>query len=339
VPLDSRTYSSRLGLIGEEQFQAALARFNLGKFVRAEPITGGLFGQNVFVTSTQGEWVLRGTPHYDWQLPSEEFFARLLHERTNAPTPWPYLLDDSTDIFGWSYAVMPRMPGLALSDRAIASGLSKNDRIGIARAMASNLDLVHALTWDLPGQYDLTADTISPYQEAWADWVTAKVRTLLARSRHSDRTTDSDIEWVNDLLAASRNALGEAFQPGVVLRDYGEHNVSVSRSPDGWQVSGVFDLMEASFGDREMDLSRQVALYLDEDVELARTFLRQYLDLRPPRPGFTERFPVFMLRDRLIVWEYCQRPGTGSLLDPGLTLRKWAEPYVTSFQQLLENHL
>ena len=27
------------------------------------------------------------------------------------PAPWPYHIDDTTDIFGWPYALMPRLPG------------------------------------------------------------------------------------------------------------------------------------------------------------------------------------------------------------------------------------
>src|SRR5918999_571877 len=136
-----REYTSRLGAIRDAQFRAALERLGLGEFVRAEPIVGGLFGQNVFVTSTTGEYVLRGAPHYDWQLPAERFFARLLRERTLAPVPWPYVIDPTDDIFGWSYAVMPRMPGLQPSGAALA-GLSPADRLGMARAMAENLALL-----------------------------------------------------------------------------------------------------------------------------------------------------------------------------------------------------
>src|SRR5215217_9186712 len=147
----AKEYSQRLGSIDDEQFRSALERLSLGEFVRAEPVAGGLFGQNVFVTSTTGEYVLRGAPHYDWQLPSERFFARLLHERTRAPVPWPYILDPDDDIFGWSYAVMPRMPGLQLSDTAVAAGLTRKDRLGIAQALAENLALMQELTWPFVG--------------------------------------------------------------------------------------------------------------------------------------------------------------------------------------------
>jgi hypothetical protein len=42
-----QVYSQRLGALTPQQFGAALARFSLGDFVGAAPITGGLFGQNV----------------------------------------------------------------------------------------------------------------------------------------------------------------------------------------------------------------------------------------------------------------------------------------------------
>src|ERR671919_748082 len=117
----AREYSLRLGAIDDDQFRLALQRLGLGEFV------------------------LRGAPHYDWQLPSERFFARLLHERTRAPVPWPYILDPDDDIFGWSYALMPRMPGLKHSDIAADEALTNDERLGMARAMGENLTLMHVL--------------------------------------------------------------------------------------------------------------------------------------------------------------------------------------------------
>ncbi|HEX2742740.1 MAG TPA: aminoglycoside phosphotransferase family protein [Rubrobacter sp.] len=324
-------YSRRLGSINDDQFRSALARLGLGEFVRAEPVSGGLFGQNVLVASTTGEYVLRGAPHYDWQFPAERFFARLLHERTLAPIPWPYFLDPCDDIFGWSYALMPRMPGLQLADSAAAEGLTSDERLEMARSMGENLALLHALSWPCPGQYDLATDTIAPLEESWNEWVAAEARRWLTLARRrSDVTTDADAGWVEDLLRSSHDALGEPFEPRFVMHDYGEHNVTFEQTDGLWHVSGVFDLMEAFFGDREMDLSRQTAIYLEGDPALARTFLRTYLELLPARPGFQERFPAYMLLDRLVVWEYAQRPQHEPQWDRGLTLREWAEPYTAS---------
>jgi aminoglycoside phosphotransferase (APT) family kinase protein len=336
IRMGGTIYSQRLGPIADIQFQVALERFDLGAFVRAEAVAGGLFGQNVFLTSTQGDWVLRGAPHTAWQLPSERFFARLLHERAQVPVPWPYLVDDRDDIFGWSYAIMPRLPGLPLSDRQAAERLPRHDRIAVAQAMAINLAKAHDLTWDYPGEYDLALDSIRPFAQPWAEWIFSETHGWLDSARHSDRTTDADAAWVDNVLTAASEALTAPFQAGIVLRDYGEHNVVVSHSGDGWRVRGMFDLMEASFGDSEMDLSRLVAQYLDQDAELARAYLRQYLELRAPRPGFQARFPAYMLRDRLIVWEYGVRPETPQWWDPALTLRLWAEQYTTAIDRLLE---
>ena len=327
----AREYSRRLGSIDDGQFRSALERLGLGPFVRAEPVAGGLFGQNVFVASTTGEYVLRGAPHYDWQLPAERFFARLLHESTRTPVPWPYIVDLDDDIFGWSYALMPRMPGLKLSDIAAVEELTSDKRLGMAQAMGENLALMHVLNWPHPGRYDLATDTIVPLEENWTEWLAAEARRWLALARrHSDRTTDADARWIEGLLRSSCDSLDEPFEPRFVMHDYGEHNVTFEQTDELWRVSGVFDLMEAFFGDSEMDLSRQTAFYLEEDPDLARMFLRTYLGLLPARPGLQERFPVYMLLDQLVVWEYAQRPQHEPRWDPELTLREWAEPYTAS---------
>jgi len=58
--------SKRLGQLSRDQLQAALDKHNLGEFINVQPITAGLFGQNAFLTSKSGEWVLRGAPHWPW---------------------------------------------------------------------------------------------------------------------------------------------------------------------------------------------------------------------------------------------------------------------------------
>ncbi len=98
--MDTWWYSQRFGMLSEQQFQAALDRFRLGNF-----------GQNVFLTSTWGAFVLRGAPLDLLQFEVEGWFLQQWHELTQAPVPWPYLLDHDTDLFGWSYVIMPRLPG------------------------------------------------------------------------------------------------------------------------------------------------------------------------------------------------------------------------------------
>jgi len=134
-------YSERLGEISNKQFQKALDTFNLGKFIKAEPISQGLFGQNVYVTSDKGEFVLRGKPHYDWQFPNEKLIAESLHEKTKVPVPFPYLPETNKEIFGWEFILMPRMKGKNLSDNLSEKWLSDVDRIEIAKAQGTSLQI------------------------------------------------------------------------------------------------------------------------------------------------------------------------------------------------------
>lgn len=330
-------YSHRLGRIAPAQFQAALDRFGLGRFVGAAPITAGLFGQNVFVTSTMSEYVLRGCPHYPWQFPAERFFARQLHQHTRAPAPWPYVLDPGEDIFGWSYVLMPRMPGVQLSDGRAVAGLTREDRRAIARALGENLALLQELTWPYAGGYDLATDTVQPFPGTHQDRVRAAIDDRLSRARrHSDRTTPADVAWAHEVVAAAGGALDEPFAPCFVMVDYKEQNTTAERRGADWRISGVFDLMEGHFGDGEGDLCRQIGLYLEQDAALAAEFVGAYLARKPARLGLAARLPAYMLRERLIIWEYCQRPGHTPHWDPRLTLREWAEPFVTAAAHLAD---
>src|SRR5438552_13890851 len=128
----SRDYSKLLGVLTREQLQSALTRFDLGTLLDAKPAPGGLFGQNVLLTSSSGGWVLRGRP-YLGQLEKERYFSRVIHDRTRANAPWPFLIEESSDLFGWSYAMMPLLPGLHLSDPDVQRALSKGDRLALAR--------------------------------------------------------------------------------------------------------------------------------------------------------------------------------------------------------------
>jgi hygromycin-B 7''-O-kinase len=320
-------YSHRLGELSPGQLQAALDRFDLGGLLRAEPISAGNFGQNLFLTSTTGQYVLRGAPFWPEQFPRERFFTDLLHEQTCVPVPWPYRFDPEEDIFGWSYVIMPRMPGLQLSDPAVQGALTWDDRSGIAWAMGETLAELHRLTWLCAGRYDLETDTIHPLDVPYGDDVITRIRGFVeAGASLSDRTTDADIVWVEEVIARNRAALAVPFQPGCVHGDYKEANLVAERAEGVWRVSGVFDYMNACFGDGEHDLVRSVAGFADEGLDLTRAFLDAYAGRRPHRPGFAQRFAIYMLYDRTILWQFGQRHGVW--WEPGLTLREWAGPYV-----------
>ncbi|HYN96910.1 MAG TPA: aminoglycoside phosphotransferase family protein [Pilimelia sp.] len=333
-------YSRRLGPISAAQFQAALDRFDLGRFVGATAVPFGLFGQNVFVTSTAGEFVLRGAAHYDWQLPQERFVAGLLHERTAVPAPWPYLVDTDESVFGWRYgfAILPRLPGLQLADRAVLAALSGADRREIAGALGANLREVQRVQWRHAGRFDVATGEPRAFDGGFAGWIVGELRRWLRKSIASGTGAgEADADWAEGVIAAAADALRAPCTPVLVLHDYKEGNVTVERRGGAWAVSGVFDLMEAVFGDGELDLARQLAGYLEaDDPTLAPAFLAGYVRDRPLRPGARERLALFLVYDRMIVWEYFHRPQhRPQWWYDAATPREWIAPYLAKLDGLL----
>jgi aminoglycoside phosphotransferase (APT) family kinase protein len=327
-------YSKRLGNISDNQLQEALNKFELGKLLKAEPIPFGLFGQNFFLTSTKGEFVLRGCPHYPWQFKSEQFVCDLLHKHTKTPVPWPYLLDENTDIFGWSYIIMPKMKGLQLEDQDVSKNISIADRVEIAKAIGRNLAEMQNLKWEFCGKYDGNLNSIKSFGCDYDEWVSSWIKDLLAKA---ENLNNSDIQWVKKIIDKGREALREKFIPCFVLQDYREGNLVVSKIENKWEVTGVFDLMEFYFGDGEADLSRSFIMYKERNEDIAYAFINSYLAVNSVRPGFFERFAIYIIRDRLIIWEYANRSYNKVWWDKKLSFCDWSEKYTVLNSKKLKN--
>ncbi|GCE03774.1 phosphotransferase family protein [Dictyobacter aurantiacus] len=345
-------YGQRLGMLDDQQFQAALDRFGLGALVRTEPITSGNFGQNVFVTTSLGEFVLRGSSHFEWQFPTEQFFADLLHKRSQLPIPWPYLLDEQEDIFGWSYALMPRLPGQQTTDPQFYNPLPEQDKRHIAQAMGTALAELHRITWPVCGRYDPLTQTIQPLQLqqelAWpfpakpsfqqtpqlpfSQMVVSIVRYHLEKQASANSITSQEFDWGAQIIEQAAQAADDDFQPALVHADYSKHNLVVERLHGQWRVSGVFDLMGLFFGNSEMDLARPVATLLEEDKSRAELFLQAYHQAHQIRSGFASRFAMYMLMDRLVIWAFA-KSSQKRWWDESLTFQQWAEPFVSFASQ------
>jgi Ser/Thr protein kinase RdoA (MazF antagonist) len=300
--MSAQRYSDRLGVIADERLQAALERFGLGRLTGTTPITRGLFGQNLFLHTTAGDFVLRGCPHNDQQLHHERFFCRLLHERTTVPVPWPYLIDERDDLFGWSYALMPRMPGIHIDDEARKS-LDMDERAAIATAMGGTLAAIGDAVGE-HGRYERARDGIVADGSALAEARTWMDERIGDAERCCPATIAPDRAWIDGIVARGLEALGAPCPATATTTDFGEGNSVVERRDGAWRVSGVFDFFEYGMGDLERSLARPLVGYLGQDARLARAFLDGYAARRPLRAGARERLAFYALGDRFIIWNY-----------------------------------
>jgi aminoglycoside phosphotransferase (APT) family kinase protein len=329
-------YSHRLGDISNAQVQAALDRFSLGKLVSTESIPFGLFGQNLLLASTGGEFVLRGAPHYDWQLPTEQYFANLLRDRSTVPVPWPYLIDTSNDIFTWpwGFAIMPKMPGVSLADPEVYDALTNQQRTSLAAAIGTMLGELQGQSAPAAGAYDPASGSIQPFPGGYVARAVSRARQMAKQAQENGAHGDADAEWLEGLLRELA-ALPEPGRYTVVHEDFNRNNMTADTSEAGVRIGGVFDLMTCHMGDGLADLARQFSMFLGEPGgnQFARNYVQSYLSTRDPLgPDDIQRSLLYLIDERMLVWEYFHRPGhTGGDWVEGQTLRTWLGGYLESW--------
>ena len=320
-------YAGSLGKISNDQFGAALQRLNLGDFINAEKVPCGVVGQNVFLTTSQGEFVFRGRPFYDEQLDVEKFMVDNLHKHTAVPVAYPYLIDSSTDIFGWKYAIIPRLKGIQIANGSTPIiRFSKEERLKIVRAMVEVLVEMQKYTLK-PGEY---YNPIKPLCFEYSD--TAKyaehiINKITGSLDNVPQITDDDIKFINATIDANKKALLVPFEPCFVMGDFKEDNVLFANTHDVWKVCGVFDFATSHFGDGEEDISRMYAIYIDENVYLAKEFISEYKKRKPTREGFAGRLKIYSMRERIEIWSWAKNM-KNVWWDNSMSLRKWLEVYL-----------
>lgn len=339
LALPPRTYSRRLGSIAAGQFQAALDRFGLGALVSAEPIPFGLFGQNIKLTTSAGEFVLRGAAHSDWQFPKERLVASVLYSQTPVVVPWPFLLDLDESIFGWrhGYVLMPHLAGLQLADPNVRASLTPAEERAVAFALGRNLQAMQQARSPFAGRYDHQLGAFRRFQQPFPTWIVAQIRRSVERCVNRGDIEVSDRAWIESRVAEAWDELNVPFTPVLVHHDYKEANVAVQADHGVWRVSGVFDLSEAFFGDGEMDLVRQLAAYVDRGEEgLARSFLEGFRQGAPLRQGASIRLRAYLIRDRVSLWDYFHQPeNVGQWWYGDTNVRRWLERYLAALTRLL----
>ena len=312
----------RLGKLSLKQFSEATQKYGLGRCISAAPLPGDIFRQNVSLTTEKGEWIFRGCSHYSWQFPKERFFATLLGRETVAPVPLPYFVDKSLETFKYDYVLMPKMPGLQLSDQAYFKTLATSDQQKIASQLGRFLRDLQAYQAPFFGDYDEVTDDMTSYSGLYSDEVRSRAARLIREANSvTVSVSDEEVEALSSMFQEYLPRMDDS-RPVVVMQDYKDGNLCVTETEGGWKITGLFDLMEARFGHAFEDLPRQYAAYLEaQRPDLANSFLAGY-GLKDEDLVF---FDCFMVVDRLIVWEYGVRMGKWWSADE--TFSDWIQKY------------
>jgi aminoglycoside phosphotransferase (APT) family kinase protein len=301
VTLEPRAYSKRLGVIDGAQLQRACDLFDLGTVERAEPASAGLWGQNIMLSTTKGEFVLRGNPQSPQQFPKERVVAAEINARSSLPVPWPYHVSNDIDPFGWAFAVMPVLPGIMGS--SIWEAVGDEIKLDLAAAHGAALAQLHQTTFDAPGPYDAQRETFVATDD-FRGWTLDRVEALRGQCRVIDALSVDAERYIDGLIESCSDALTEPFVPVLVHHDFSLANTNYEPRDDGYRATGVFDLGEAHVGDGEEDLVRFLFRRKREQRE---TFVAGYTNERPLRAGAGDRMSMYALADLLFMWEVSQR--------------------------------
>jgi aminoglycoside phosphotransferase (APT) family kinase protein len=304
-PLEPRKYSERLGVIDPGQLFEVAERFDLGDVREAEAPVGGLFGQNLFLTTSKGRYVLRGHPHGHVQLTKERRVADFIDQGSSLPVPWPYVICDDAELFGWTYAIMPRLEGV--SGAELWPAADDRDRLMLAAACGEALARLHEADNDFFGPYDAQIDDFIELDD-FTDWALHRLEHWRSMCRAvNSLPTEAEI-YIDELIESCSSALAEPFTPVLVHHDFKPGNLSFERNATGYEPTGVFDLFEAYIADGEEDIVRM--LWTVRSPEERAAFVDAYTAHRPLRPGAAERLALYALSDWLVIWEYGHRMAT-----------------------------
>jgi hygromycin-B 7''-O-kinase len=300
-----RKYSERLGVIDPDQLFAVAERHGLGEVIEAEPATAGLFGQNIFLTTSKGHFVFRGHPHGHAQLTKERRVADLIDERSSLPAPWPYVVCDDTEVFGWTYALMPMLDGTTGS--TLWESADDAQRLQLAAATGEALARLHEADSDFFGPYDAQLDDFIEMDD-FPDWALHRLEHWRLACRAVNALSTGAEQYIDDLLEACSPALSEPFTPVLVHHDFKLGNLNFEPADGGFEPTGVFDLMEAYIADGEEDIVRM--LWSVKTDEERNAFVDVYTAHHPFRPGAGERLAIYALSDWMVIWEYGKRVGS-----------------------------
>ncbi|WP_211745820.1 aminoglycoside phosphotransferase family protein [Paenibacillus sp. Marseille-Q4541] len=336
--MTTRIYFSapRMADIKQSTLQDMLSRWNLGTLYSYKPTDHGMMKQTLFIYTSSGNYVFKGNPLFPGQWKEEKFIIDQLSIHTNAPVPMPYLMDTNEDLFGYSYALMPLLPGVHYHDLDLHS-LTEDEHSAILILLAATLVDLHGWETALAGEYDPGTDRIQPFDNSYYHFLEHQIMYWLEDARKYAPIKETDVTWVREQMISAEAAFRHLNTYSFVMGDYKSENILLQQHTDKWKVSGVFDFTTAYFGDPLADVVKftNQLLWKGQQKEAA-LFLTSYLqrnDRSFSRNDVSSRLTIHFLYSLILKWG--EAHATGQIdTEEKFTFREFASRHLEMVRSL-----
>ncbi|MGE7919133.1 phosphotransferase family protein [Viridibacillus sp. NPDC093762] len=327
--------SNKLGDITNEQLQQMLNQHNFGKLISSKKTDNGAMGQTMFVHSSKGEFVLKGNPLFPGQFEEEQFFVDNISKCIDVPVPTPYFIGTTNSLFGWSYAMMPRLKGKHLNDIEVADNLMSEDKKQIAESMAKTLLQMHSWRVDVCGEFNPNTNSLKEFEEGYTGWLYNRISYWIEDAKKYSEITLGDMKWVENVLQQALDAFNHFNTPTFVMGDFKPGNFLILHEGQDWKISGVFDFTNAYFGDPLADLIKMLTMYIDHDeLDVAKHFLKIYMISTDKKEHIIKRLKVHMLMQRTLDWG-CAKAIGAVTWDANMSFSVWVERYLKTMEEIV----
>ncbi|SFO96745.1 hygromycin-B 7''-O-kinase [Amycolatopsis arida] len=189
---------------------------------------------------------------------TETTVLRALDGRLPVPTPG---VVDTGEADGWRYVLMRRLTGRPLPEAW--PELSPADRTTLARQLGEALAALHAVR-------DPALAGLEPRD--WPAFVAAQRATAVERQRRAGL----DAGWLAQITSFLDTVDLVPGPPALLHTEVMREHLLVTREPNGWRLSGLFDFEPAMPGAPEYEFAAVGLFFSRGDAAVLREVLRAY---------------------------------------------------------------
>lgn len=306
-----------------------LSRWGLGTLLSFRPTEHGVMKQTLVIHASTGDYIFKGNPLYPGQWKEEQYMIEQLRKRTRTPVPAPYLIDPADDLFGYSYVIMPLLPGNHYHELDKLT-LSEEEHNAILSLLAAALYELHTWRSEVAGEYDPEMEYIRSFDQGLYSFLKEQIKYWLEDAKKYSPINEEDIVWVRDKLGAAETSFMGIDTYSFVMGDYKSENILIQPKTGGWEVSGVIDFTTAYFGDPLADVVKFTnQLLWKGQQKRALSFLSSYLqiaNLPDSSHDISLRFSIHFLYSLILKWG--ELHATGQYDNKNPTFRDFASQHL-----------